>query len=205
MRSLIIGLGLLLVVTGGWFVTWKSMMADDVAFIESAVKQRYDIIKAVSPHTTFKVDAVYATGFPFKFRVAVHRPTLTQISNGKTYAISFDKMELARASDARFDVFVPQAFDAMYAKAGAAPEQYRISLNEVPPIWLEGEKGALTKYGVLLPRKLLLDVALNGKSSKIGFDFPLALPISANIPADASAPLQIFVGMLREAMVYSAP
>ncbi len=205
MRSLIIALAVLLVATGGWFITWRSMMAADVATIQASIKHRYDTIKAVSPHTTFKADDVYATGFPFSFRVAVHRPTLTQIWGGETYAISFEKLELARANDSRFKVLLPQTFDSMYAKDGAAPEQYRVSLNEVPQAWLEGTNVALTKYGVLLPRKLVLDVSLNGQTKKIGFDFPLALPVSAEIPLDASRPLQLFVGMLREAMVFSKP
>lgn len=205
MRSLIIIVALLLVATGGWFVAWKSLMADDVARVQAGITHRYEAIKAVSPHTTFKVDGVYATGFPFTFRVAVHRPTLTQIWGGESYAISLEKLELTRVNDQRFEVLAPAEFDSMYAKDGQAPEQYRIRLNEVLSPWLEGQGDGFTKYGVQLPKKLVLDVTLNGQTKQIGFDFPLSLPYSADIPADASRPLQIFVGMLREAMVYSTP
>lgn len=208
MRSLIIAIVVVLVAIGGWFVAWKSMMAADVAHVEASIKHRYEAIKAVSPHTTFKVDGVYATGFPFKFRVAVHRPTLTQIWGGETYAISFEKIELDVASDNQslYRFKSPREFDAMYAKDGSAPEQYRIALSDAARISLQSDApgGPLTRYAAQLPQKLVLDVTLNGQTKQIGFDFPFALPmpIFTTIPADASRPLQIFVGMLREAMVF---
>lgn len=206
MKTILVALLSIFLLTAAWYFTWRSMMADDVANIEASIKHRHDIIKTASPHTTFKADAVYATGFPFRFRVAVHRPTLTQVWGNETYAISFEKLELTRANDSQFQVFLPQTFDSMYAIDGTAPEQYRIGLNEMPQLWLAGQSaGTFTQYGVQLPRKLVLDVTLNGQARQIGFDFPLQLPkpVFADMPADASRPLQIFVGMLREAMVFS--
>lgn len=200
MRRLALALITLLVVTGGWFFLWKSMMSDDVALVEAAVKHHYETIKAATPTATFKVDGIYATGFPFKFRVAVHRPTLTQIWGGESYAVSFEKIELEKTND-RYRVIVPAQLDTMYAKDGNAPERFHITLNEVPALLLRGkENGPLTEFAPQLPRKLVLDVELNGQTKQIGFDFmPLNIPVFMPIPADVSRPLQIFVGMLREA------
>ncbi len=52
-------------------------------------------------------------------------------------------------------------------------------------------------------RTLILTVSLNGATKQIGFTFTsLAIPVFMPIPKDATGPLEIFVGMLREAMVY---
>lgn len=205
MRKLLVAILLLLVAAGGWFFLWRSMMADDVAQVEATIKHHYDTIKATTPSATLKADAVYATGFPFQFRVAVHRPTLTQVWGSESYAVSFEKIELSRVNASRFKVIAPATFDAMYAIVGGAPEQYRVTLNESPQLWLEGKAGeALTQYGVVLPKKLVLDVGFNNQTKQIGFDFPVQLPapVFAPIPADVSNPLQIFIAMLREAMIF---
>lgn len=203
MRSLLIALAVLLAVTGGWYFTWNNMMADDVAQVKSSIAHHAQAIRAVNRTAVFKADAVYASGFPFRFRVAVHRPTLSQVWGAESYAISFEKIELRRRDDTRFDIEAPKEFDAMYAVEGSAPEQYRVALNEVPQLWVGAEsQGPFTQYGFLLPKKLVLDVTLNSTTKQIGFDFMMPMPMKATIPADVSRPLQIFVGMLREAMVF---
>lgn len=206
MRRLIIAFIVVLLVSGGWFIAWRSMMADDVALVEANVKHHSRAIKAATPSAAFKVDGIAATGFPFKFRVVVHRPTLTQIWDGESYAVSFEKVELEKSGD-RYRVIAPAQMDAMYAKTGNAPERYRITLSEVPALLLKAKEGQepFTEFAAQLPRKLVLDATLNGTTKQIGFDFmPLNIPVFMLIPSDATRPLQIFVGMLREAMVYSA-
>lgn len=224
MRKLISAFAALLVITGGWFVIWRSMMADDVAQIEATIHHHYEAIKATTPTATFKADAVYATGFPFSFRVAVHRPTLTQIWSGESYALSFEKIELEKVNggEGRYRVLAPAEFDAMYATEGKAPERYHVTMNEVPNLLLRATgdsarcsplPGAarceakptdpLISFAAQLPSKLILKVMLNDQSKQIGFDFmPINIPLFLAIPTDVSHPLQIFVGMLREAMVF---
>ena len=203
MRKLLIILAVVLAAMGGWYVAWKNIMADDVAQVKASIAHHAQAIRSVSHTAVFKADDVYATGFPFSFRVAVHRPTLTQVWGNESYAVSFEKIKLRRSDDARFEVDAPVAFNAMYAQVGKAPEQYRVKLNEMPTIWVASEgSGPFTQYGSLLPKKLVLDVTLDGRTEQIGFDFLMPLPMKAPIPADVSRPLQIFVGMLREALVF---
>ena len=204
MRCLMIAITIFLIVIGGWFVAWRSMMADDVALVQASIKHHSGTIKAATPTANFKVDGIAATGFPFRFRVALHRPTLTQIWDGESYAVSFEKIELEKSGN-RYRVIAPAQMDAMYAKSGSAPERYRITLNEVPALLLKAKEGRepFTEFAAQLPRKLVLDVELNGQTKQIGFDFmPLNIPVFMPMPADVGRPLQIFVSMLREAMVF---
>ena len=59
-------------------------------------------------------------------------------------------------------------------------------------------------YAAQLPSRLVLNVGLNGKTQKIGFTLiPMGVPVFMQIPANVSYPLQTFVDMLREAMIYT--
>ena len=71
----------------------------------------------------------------------------------------------------------------------------------LPSSPLQGEE--LRYLAASMPKHLLMTIALNGKSKQVGFDFtPLPVPVFFEIPKDASSPLMLFVGMLREAMIY---
>lgn len=226
MRSFIFIASAILLATAAWFFTWRSLMADDVAQVRASIDHHYQAIKAQNATTTLKADEVYATGFPFGFRVAVARPTLTQVWGRDTYAISLDRVELENVNTAegRYRVTLPAKFDAMYATSGQAPERYRITLNEVLAVLLRAQADSqrcpnfpgsrpcaataptdpLISFAAQLPARLVLDATLNGNTKQIGFNLtPIAVPIFITIPADADQPLQRFVGMLREALVYS--
>lgn len=226
MKKFVVMLSLLLILTAGWFLAWRSMMAPQVAQVKASIDHHYRAIKARTPTATLKADAVYATGFPFGFRVAVDRPTLTQVWGKESYAVSLPRVELSRvdAAQGRYRVTLPATFDAMYATEGAAPEKYSITLNAVPAVLLRaqgdsracsGLSGAvpcaavaadapLISYAAQLPGQLVLEVSLNGSRKQIGFTLPsLGVPVFFAIPDTAAQPLQTFVGMLREAMLFS--
>lgn len=214
-----------LLLVAGWYGVWNSMLSADVARVKASIDHHYRAIKEKHPHVTLKADDVYATGFPFGFRIAVDRPTLTQIAGRESFAISIPRVELEKVSDAegRYRLHAPATFDAMYATEGQAPELYSITVNEVPAMLLRAQADSracsplpgaqrcapvaadapLITFATQLPKSLVLDVSLNGKSQKIGFSFlPISIPVFMTIPADMNGPLQLFVGMLREAMVY---
>lgn len=226
MKKTVLFLSVFLILTAGWFVVWKSLMAPQVAQVKASIDHHYRAIKAQTPTATLKADAVYATGFPFGFRVAVERPTLTQIWGRESYAVSLPRVELSRvdAGQGRYRVALPATFDAMYAENGKAPEKYIVTLHAVPTVLLRAqgdsracpnlpgaqacapvdEDAPLISYAAQLPAQLVLDVALNGQRKQIGFVLPsLGVPVFFAIPATAAQPLQLFVGMLREAMVFS--
>lgn len=236
MRIAIISISVLLSAIAGWYLLWSQLMAGDVARVKASIDYHYQRIKTAERYVTLKADDVYATGFPFGFRVAVARPTLSQVWGRESYAVSFKKIELESmgGDDARYRVITPATFDALYAEEGKAPEKYRVALNKVPGLqlaaqipsplggglgWgrnkamphpdnaplpaspLQGEE--LKYFAVQLPRNLVLEVSLNGKTQQIGFNFmPINLPIFQTIPDRMSGPLTLFVGMLREALVF---
>lgn len=225
MRRVVIFISVFLLGAAAWFLTWRSIMAGQVAQVQASIDHHHRAIKARSQAVTLKADEIYATGFPFGFRVAIARPTLTEIWNKETYAISLERVELERVNrdEGRYRVQLPSAVDAIYAADGQAPERYRIVLNNVPAVLLRAQADSrqcpnfpgsrpcdasaptapLISFAAQLPAQLVLDASLNGKSQKIGFSFtPAPLPIFLPIPADAAHPLEIFVGMLREALVF---
>jgi hypothetical protein len=225
MKKTIALISLLLLLVATWFLVWRSIMAPQVAQVRASIDHHYRAIKTQSPTVTLKADEVYATGFPFGFRVAVARPTLTQIWGRESYAVSLPLVVLERtdAAQGRYRAQLPATFDAMYAVEGSAPEHYEITLNAVPAVLLRAQgdsrqcpnlpgarpcaavadEAPLISFAAQLPRQLVLDVAMGGKSEKIGFTLtPLPVPVFLPIPATAAQPLQTFVGMLREALVF---
>lgn len=201
MRKILVIIIIALLLICSWYGVWWLMMRDDVKALANSFDHQGLGIRAATPSAALKADGVYASGFPFAFRVTLHRPTLTQIWQGESYAISTEKIEIARDND-RYRLYAPETFDAMYAVQGKAPERFTIKLNEVPAILLRNkqEGGAFREFAAQLPRKLVLNVELSGQVKQIGFDFmPLNVPIFLPVPADVSRPLQIFIGMLREA------
>lgn len=195
-----------LLLVAAWFGIWHSMVAADVARIKASIDYHYHTIKAAQPHVTFKADDVYATGFPFRFHVAVDRATLSQIIGKESYSVSLPRVELSGDAKGGYRVLLPLEFDALYAAEGIAPERYQITLHEAPGVVLRAQKeGApLTEMVVQLPRLLGFYAALNDKAEAIGFPgLSLPMPLIIPIPADPSRELQLFVGMLREALVYN--
>lgn len=208
-----------------WFGVWSLLVAPDVSRVQASVDYHYQAMKSANRTVTFKAESVESAGFPFAFRVRVIRPTLSQIDGDTTYAISFDQIELQRVNkeEGRYRVRAPATFEALYAENGKAPENYTIVVNEMPAILLRalGSSGEcptipglkkcdavradapLKSFAVQLPSYLQLDASLNGKTKQIGFKLmPVNVPLFAEIPADGSRPLQLFVGMLREALVF---
>jgi hypothetical protein len=225
MRKAIYAISACVLLVAGWYFLWTQMMTADVARVKASIDHHYQRIKTAERYVTLKADDVYATGFPFGFRVAVARPTLSQVWGTQSYAVSFEKIELESTGgdDGRYRVIAPSTFDAMYAEDGKAPEKYRVSVNAMPGLLLRAggnsrecpnlpgakrcepvaEDAPLNAYAVQLPSNLVLDVSLYGRTQKIGFNFmPINLPIFQTIPDRMSGPLTLFVGMLREALVF---
>lgn len=225
MPRILVVIAVLLLAIGGWYLAWHRLMADDVAQVRASIAYHDRAIKARASSMTLKADDVYASGFPFSFTVVVERPTLTQIWNRETYALSLLRLELQKVNDGegRYRVKLPAMADAMYATEGQAPERYQVKLNEVPAVLLRAQADSracpnlpgsprcdaveptapLRSFAVQLPKNLTLDVTLNGQQKQIGFTFmPINVPVFMTIPDDASGPLQLFVGMLREAMIF---
>ena len=208
-----------------WYGVWRLLMADNVAQVDVSIHYQNQQFKTVTPTIVLKAESVEAAGFPLGFRVRVVRPVLSMIDGHETFAISLPSLELARtdATEGRYRVILPARFNALYAKDGAAPENYDVTMDAVPPVMLRAQgdsqqcstfPGAarcaavkadtpLISYAVATPKMLTLHMALNGDSRDATFELtPMVVPVFRAIPKTMDRPLQIFVGMLREALVF---
>lgn len=207
-----------------WLAVWYYLMSDDVVRVKASLDQQTIKLRSHNHAVRLKADAVYATGFPFRFRVAVERATLSMVDGEETFAVSLPLVFLnaSYAAQGTYRVTIPQPIEALYAKAGAAPENYQVNATPMPEIYLSAQDGktrcgALTgvrcqsrdarapfaSYGVALPASVTLHMQLATESRDAAFNFiTTPVPLYQPIPEDVSYPLQIFVGMLREALVF---
>jgi hypothetical protein len=211
----------------GWYGVWRMMMASDVARVAATISYQDKQFKAADRYVTLKAEHVGPAGFPFHFQVRVTRPELSQIFNKETYAVSFPEIILVPvdSDEGRYRVIAPTHFDALYAVDGQPPEQYHASVDAMPLVLLRAQGDSnqcsnfpgstpcpavasdapLITYAVQLPHTILLHMELNGESRDASFTLiPLDVPIFRTIPANIDDPLELFVGVLRQALVFHA-
>lgn len=225
MRRLVIAVAVVIALTGGWYGIWHSMMSGDVARVQASLEHHNQRIKEHNRYLVLKADKVEAAGFPFAFRVVVTRPTLSMIFNRETYAVSLPEvlMEPVDSGQGRYRVTLPATFDALYAIDGSAPENYKVTISPVPQFALRaagdstkcsllpggpkcepvGETAPILTYASEMPKTLTLHMELNGQKRDAAFNmFAFQLPVFREIPKEMDGPLEMFIGILREAMVY---
>ncbi|MFM9889045.1 MAG: hypothetical protein ACKVOE_00150 [Rickettsiales bacterium] len=218
----------LLVLVALWFGTWYMMLSADVARVQASIDFHDRQFKTVNRYVTFKADSVSRSGFPFHFRVKVKRPALTMIFGKETFGISTASLTLEPTDEAqgRYRLNLPEPLQAVYAKDGALPEQYTVTLAPVPPVLFRaaGDSNAcspfsgqaacpsvaadapLVSYAIAYPNRLLLHVTRWSDSRDIGFDLvPLQVPLFFTIPANIAKPLEIAVNVFREAFEKPSP
>lgn len=224
MRKLLLTLGLALLAVLVWFGIWYAMMADDVARVKATLTYHNEQFRDKRSTVNLKYDAVYATGFPFKFMVAVDRPTLSMVDGDESFAASFRHvtLELTDKTLWTYRVNLPATVEALYAKNGNAPEHYTSTADQMPGVLLSAQDGKkrcgpmvgtrcvalspdapLVSFALSLPASINLTMNLNGESRAANFPLPpLNVPIFQPIPEDVMWPLQLFVGIHREALVF---
>ena len=225
MRNLILGVVAFLGVVLLWYGAWHWLMSDDVARVKASIEYQNQQFKTANNYVVFKAESVEANGFPFHFRVRVNKPTLSMIFNQETYAVSFPYalLELTDSDQGRYRVNVPATFDALYATDGAAPEHYTVTADHVPDMLVRAQANSslcsglpgtkqcppvaadapITTYAVALPSAITLHMELNGESRDAKFDLmSVNIPLFMDIPKNIDRPLEIFVRVLREALVY---
>jgi hypothetical protein len=207
-----------------WVAAWYAMMADDVARVKATLAYHNEQFRQKRSTVNLKYDAVYATGFPFAFKVAIDRPTLSMVDGDESFAASFRHLTLERV-DRRFWTYrvnLPLTIEALYAKSGSAPEHYISNVDQVPDVLLSaqddksrcgfgtdkvcqplGSQLPLISILLRLPKSLNVTMALNGESRTANFPIPsLNAPVFQTVPEDVAWPLQLFVGVHREALVF---
>ena len=219
-------------VTLVWFGIWYSMMAPHVARVEASIlyqEKRQLKYEPLKPILKIKYDAVYATGFPFQFKVAIDRPTLSMIYIDETFAASMDRVTLTSVDDAqgRYRVSMPDKIEAFYAKDKGTPEHYNTKVTPMPELLLSASEAKTTcgpmtgkaceavaadapiiSYAMSIPKAITLHMELNGETRDE--HFPLSpieinVPVFRTIPDNLWDPLEMFVRVLREGLVYKTP
>lgn len=227
MRLLATAFGIFLAISLVWFGIWHSMLSADVTRVKTSIDYQYQQFRTQGRSVSLKADKVYATGFPFKFLIGIDRPTLSMVDGEETFAVSMERVTLSREDTAmgRYRIQLPPVVEALYAKSGAAPENYAVSVKPaeaMPEFYLSAEdatkrcgplvgvkcepvdaKQPIRSFAVVLSKSIILHMVLGAESRDAAFEFvPLNIAIYQSIPQDVSRPLQLFVGVLREALVF---
>ncbi len=224
MRSFFKILGIFFALIVLWLAVWMLMMRGDVARVEASLKHHNEAFRTANTYVNLKYDDVHATGFPFRFQVAVVRPTLSMVDGDESFSVSFAKVLLTPtdAGQGRYRVDLPPEVEALYGKNGAVPEHYFVSADVVPQLSLSSADSKkpcgpmvgktceavaadapLISYAVGFPPSITLTMTLNGESRAASFKLPsVPVPVFQPIPSQVAGSLQLFVGVLREALVY---
>lgn len=210
-----------------WFGIWSLLMADDVARVKASIDHHYQQLRSVNRTMSLVADSVAASGFPFAFEITVKRATLSMVDGDETFAISIPALTM-KATDSgqgTYRVTLPETIEALYAKNGQAPEQYRVTMNTTPKLNLSAADASkpcgplmgracadvaadapLVSFALGLPSSITLHMQLDDKTRDARFELPVIdVPMYQPIPRDMSRPLQLFVGVLREALVFNTP
>jgi len=142
MRRFLIVFAIALAALGAWLVVWMSLMAGDVARVKASIVHRYAALRTHDHRMSIEADAVFATGFPFAFKVGVTRATLSMVDGGETFAISIPSMTLTPtdAGQGTYRANLPDGVEALYAKDGHAPEHYVVRIGGAPELLLSAAK-----------------------------------------------------------------
>lgn len=210
-----------------WFGIWSLIMAPDVARVKASIDYHYQQLRTHSRAMSFEADSVTASGFPFAFNIRVKRATLSMVDGDETFAISIPSltMTLSDSSQGTYRVHLPNTVEGLYAKNGQPPEHYLATADLLPKLNLSaadatkpcgplaGRKcvdvasdAPLISYALGLPGAITVHMQLGSESRDATFDLPaIQVPIYQPIPSDMSRQLQLFVGVLREALVFKTP
>lgn len=220
-RFLLMAALLLVVAWGGW---WYARTATQVAQVNASLRYHAERLRSQYRTLNLHADAVYATGFPWRFDVAVEGATLSMVDGDETFAVSIPQVTLTPVDRemGRYRVNLPATAAARYEKAGSAPEHYTITPDAMPQLMLDAVEtsrpcgpltGApcaavaadapFTRFALGLPASIRLHLALGAESREVSFALiPLTIALYQPIPTTLNQPLEIFVRMLREALVY---
>lgn len=131
-----------------------------------------------------------------------------------------------------YRVRLPSRIEVLYAISGSPPEHYRVTVDALPLLMLSAQAGGSkcgelrgircaavaadaplrsfllkqplqTDMMLRKPQPIILHMEMNGQSRDASFDFGYPyMQVYQAIPVDISRSLGLFVGVLREALVY---
>jgi len=232
MRSRLILIATLLMV-GGSAVQWYIGVSAARAHVEASLNHWRQAFKKTNPNVRIQWDAISIAGFPFSRDVRITNPTLSVVVGTASFGIGFTDAILHETPGAGgYALLLPkQAGRAVYGADGQAPEEYTFTWNNpvqlqlaayqegfVPVHCSVGEKcrssptlqtSPMSHYRIKLPDTLLITATLRNESQQISFNYSalerLALAQERAIPKDIAPTIQLAVGVLREALIYTHP
>ena len=224
MRKFLLAVSIAFALALGWLGVWSAIMAPDVARVKASIDFHYQQLRAQSRIMSLEADSVHAVGYPFSFNIAVKRATLSMVDGDETFALSIPSLTMASSDSGQgtYRVILPNTIQALYAKNGQAPEHYVVTADARPKLNLSAANAQqpcgplvgkacvdvaadapLISFAVGLPSTITLHMQLADKARDARFDLPsIAVPIYRPIPNNLTRELQLFVGVLREALVF---
>ena len=213
------------ILTLGWYGAWHWLLADDVARVKATIDYHNTQMRAKNRAMELRVEDVYASGFPFAFRVRVEQPKFSYIVNDETYGISVDSIDLTPRDRAQgsYAVTYPSEMNVVFSISGHVPEYYTVVPDQQVALLLRAQGDSLqcsgfpgtkrcddaaptaplVSFSAQLPSSMVLEITLNNQKKSAHFRLPsIDAPIYQPIPADMDNALHGFVGILRQAMVF---
>lgn len=201
------------VITGlillGLYLRWSGGADEQKAWVLANISHFEQQFTSNTAKVQFQYDSIEVLGFPFSHYVRFYQPALNLRVGAEHFYIALNRMDMMPDGDEqqRYQLEISNEMTVGYKSTGNVQESYRLHVSGLPKLWLQAAEGPApahwSEYGVAFTGSLTLDVTNDQKSEKIGFN-PMAtpIPIWRKIPAHIHYPAQLFVGMLREAMVY---
>lgn len=196
-------------------VQWYLATSDAKAHVEMSLKHWQQQFKQTNRHFQIRWDGIEIRGAPFTHEVVLINPTFSMISGNVSYALGARELSLIESSAGNYALSFPdKAGRAAYAESGSMPEEYQFAWDNALTVQLFArdanhkisQQEPVSHIIALLPESLILTATLADKRQKISFNYRewqrVAIAQERPIPSDISGSLQIFVGMLREALVF---
>lgn len=208
-------------ILAGWYVKWSASMEPHITRVEQTIDAYNQRFKTSAYRATLKANGIYASGFPFQKTVVIDTPNMAMVWNNETYAIEAEylKLHFEDKAQGRYSVSMPEEIQALYASPNTAPEAYKVSINTPPSIWLRVKdtrpqcktqdcmatpEALLSEVGIQPNGTILLSAAMKDRSEQIAFPLQaIPKPYFLALPNDPSRAVSLFVGMLREALVFN--
>lgn len=198
--------------TFAYYLKWSGGAEEHRKQILKNLEHYEQVFTTPTAKLSFDYAAAKLDGFPFAKRVKLYQPSVTVQVGKEYYYIAANSIVFIPQGENRnrYQLEVSHDMSSSYKADNIEQENYRLYISGMPKIWLQTERGRSAddliwnEFGTAFEtRTLVIDVSYGDKSEKIGFTpIPTTAPIWSKIPSFTHYPIQLFVGMLREAMIY---
>lgn len=206
-NKLLIAAGVVVISYSGWWYVNAGNLRDEVKL---AIEEVQHHIRVGNPSARLHIDGISRAGFPLMPKASIENARISVVYGDETFAVETASMHVSRGSkDGEYRFEIPaNTGGAMYAKEGAAPEEYRFTWDNAVIMHSMGDGGTtrISDVAFSLPESITIDATLGDATKKIGFTFDSIKQFAAAriqpLPKDVSSAVMLMVGTLREALVH---